>query len=351
MLRTSITRPNLRRAPALGALALLLAACGVDGAGPTASRGAELELTFHGLPALDPTREGTYELWVIDRAGVATSAGKFDPRAGKIVVENPADGAVALEVTVEPPGDPDPRPSPQRLLRGEPLRGSVELTLAGAVTRGDTPLNDNPGQFTAYFTPSDNHYAGYPSYEEAGVWLFNIHPRDTEKGDGWVRLTPLHEGWVYEGWVVRDLGSPHAIWLSYGKFLTDPFGAVNSRDDTGWGPFSGVFDYITAGEKKEDYPGDDWISNPVGFPWPEELPLPLDLRERNAAGEARWSHVITIEPATDRGEEIMTERPFVVRPYVDPFVERMAGIVRPFGLPVPISFHPEAVPSATAKVR
>lgn len=352
---TTRSRPlpptRTRASLAAGALALLLSACAGDGAGPTASRGAELEIDLSRLPALDAAREGSYELWVVDADGRAHSAGRLDPRAGRAMVTNPAERATALEITLEPPGDTDPAPSSQRLLTGPIRGGRAELTLDGAITRGGMPLEDSPGQFTIYFTPSDNHYAGYPSHEEAGVWLFNIHPRDSEQGDGWVRLSPLHEGWVYEGWVVRDLGSPAAIWLSYGKFLPDPHGAVNTRDDTGWGPFSGVYDYVTAGETKEDYPGDDWISNPIGFPWPEELSLPLDLRERNAAGGARWTHVITVEPASDRGEEIMTERPFVVRPYLDPFPERMEGIVRPYGLPAPITFHPDALPRATATVR
>jgi hypothetical protein len=98
---------------------------------------------------------------------------------------------------------------------------------------------------------------------------------------------------------------PRFAWrhlASYGKFLPDQTGTVNRRDDTGWGPFSGVTNYLTAGE--EEFPGDDWISNPLGLPIPSGLALPLNLREKNASGTWRWTHVITIEPTSDRGEGV-----------------------------------------------
>lgn len=136
--------------------------------------------------------------------------------------------------------------------------------------------------------------------------------------------------------MVRDHGAAGAIWLSYGKFIPDASGAVSGRDDTGWGPYSGVLDFRTAGE--EEFPGDDWFSNPLGFPWPSILPLPLDLREKNGQGVGRWSHVITIEPASDRGERIGSERPFAIRPYRDAFGEGAPGIPRT------ITFRPEGVP-------
>jgi hypothetical protein len=153
----------------------------------------------------------------------------------------------------------------------------------------------------------------------------------------------LQRGWTYEGWMVRDLGQPTAIWLSYGKFVPDWTGALNQPDDTGWGPFSGVLDFRKA--RLEDFPGDDWISNPLHLPWPAELTLPLSLNEKDAQGRLRWTHVITIEPATDRGEPIGSERPFFLRPYVDPFGDQ------PAGAPRTITFHPETVPHGTATLR
>jgi len=222
------------------------------------------------------------------------------------------------------------------------VRGGMVFVVAGALTQGLLALRTRPGQFTM-FSPSDNALNGYPSNEESGVWLFNMQPRSTDQNDMWVRLTPLDAGWTYEGWMVRDIGQPNAIWLSYGKFVPDYTGAVNARDDTGWGPFSGVVDYRTDGE--EEFPGDDWISNPLNLPFPKEIKLPLNLRETDAAGNYRWTHVITIEPAWNRGEAIGNERPFAIRPYQDPF-----GGGAP-GNPRTITFHPENVPSGRAELR
>jgi hypothetical protein len=215
--------------------------------------------------------------------------------------------------------------------------GSADLGVVGALTQGTLALRERPGQFTM-FSPSDNALNGYPSHEESGVWLFNMRPELTDQNDMWVRLTQLDPGWTYEGWMVRDIGTPGAIWLSYGKFTPDYTGAVNTRDNTGWGPYSGVVDFRTDGE--EEFPGDDWISNPLNFELPNGLTLPLNLRETDGAGGFRWSHVITIEPAWNRTEAIGTERPFLVRPYQDPFGGGAPGTARA------ITFRREGVPSA-----
>jgi hypothetical protein len=256
---------------------------------------------------------------------------------GPAMLVTPVEGVVAVEITVEPPGASDGSPSAQRLLRGAIRGASAELSIPGAVTQGDLELKGQPGTFTM-FSPSNNSWAGYPSHEEAGIWLFNVRPRETPQNDTWVRLTQLQAGWTYEGWMVRDFGLPNAIWLSYGKFTPDYTGAVTGRDDTGWGPFSGVLDFQTAGE--EEFPGDDWISNPLDFPFPAELALPLDLREKTPAGASRWTHVITIEPARDRGEPIGSEQPFFIRPYHDPFGDGGPAAPRV------ITFHDETIPRA-----
>lgn len=317
-------------------------ACGSDRvSGPPA--GASLSLAFSGLGALDPSHDGSYEAWVKDRSGTVTSAGRFDLRSGATVALTlPIANPVAVEVTYEPKGDADPGPSPHRLLQGPFVRGRADLSVVGAITQSDLPLRERPGQFTM-FTPSDNAVHGYPSFEESGVWLFNMAPRATPQNDMWLRLTQLQPGWVYEGWMVRDIHSPDAVWLSYGKFTPDATGAVSRRDDTGWGPFSGVTDFLTAGE--EDFPGDDWIANPLGFPVPGNLALPLNLREKTAAGVGRWTHVITVEPSSNGGEPISTEQPFVIRPYQDPFGDGGPGAPRA------ITFRPQGVPVGRAEVK
>ncbi len=312
-----------------------------DTTGPGVNAGSTLVLTTTGLTALDAQREGVYEAWAIDGTGRAHSLGRFVAGTGAVSLTSPADGVRAFAVTVEPAGDADDQPSGRRVLRGDLAGGRAELSVVDAVTRG-APLHEAPGTFTM-FTPSDNHTAPYPSHEEAGVWLFNVQPRQTAQNDMWVRLAPLDAAWIYEGWMVRDLGGPNEIWLSYGKFLPDATGALSEKDDTGWGPFSGVVNYRT--DAVENFPGDDWISNPLGLPFPAELTLPLDLRERNASGQFRWTHVITVEPASDRGEPIGSERPFVLRPYRDLFGDGGSGVPRR------ITYRADAVPRGLVEVR
>ena len=335
---------TLRRLCAAAASAALSAACGGDAPSPLTApdQPASVELALTNLRALDPATEGSFEAWLVE-GGRPVSLGRFAAAAAvTLPVSSKISTGTELWITVEPPDDTGAGPSAQRLLRGAFRDGAADLSLAGAVTQGTLALRADPGQFTM-FTPSDNPLDGYPSNEESGVWLFNMAPRVTEQNDMWVRLTQLDPGWTYEGWMVRDIGQPNAIWLSYGKFTPDYTGAVNSRDDTGWGAFSGVVNFRTDGE--EEFPGDDWIANPLGFPFPKDLTLPLDLRETTPAGVPRWTHVITIEPGFDRGEPIGSQRPFLLRPYQDPF-----GTGAP-GDPRTITFHPEGLPSGRAQAR
>jgi hypothetical protein len=333
------TRPLSGRVVPLLAAALL----GCGGAGdlvspPGGARTLTVALT---LSALDVPAEGRYEIWAVDAAGQHRSLGRLDA-GGTLTVPLPAEVPVSVEVTLEQPGDVDAVPSAQLLLRGVVQNGHADLTYMGAVTQGGLPARPAPGQFTM-FSPSDNDTAGYPSHEESGIWLFNMAPGETAQRDYYVRMTQLQPGWTYEGWMVRDIEKPSAIWLSYGKFVPDWTGALNQPDDTGWGPFSGVLDYHRA--RLEDFPGDDWISNPLQLPWRAELTLPLDLRGKDGAGHLRWTHVVSIEPATDRGEPVTSERPFFMRPYADPF-----GDLGP-GVPRTITFHGESMPRGTAEVR
>jgi hypothetical protein len=326
------------------ALIAIVGGCGGgDATAPVSESATALNITFTALPALDASVDGSYEAWAVDGAGHAHSLGRFAGGASVgIPLTSAARSASEVWITVEPPGDDDTLPSNQRLLRGALRGASADLTVVGALTQGSLTLREHPGQFTM-FSPSDNAVNGYPSHEDSGIWLFNMQPRQTEQNDMWVRLTQLNQGWTYEGWMVRDIDTPDAIWLSYGKFTPDNTGAVNSRDDTGWGPFSGVVDYRTDGE--EEFPGDDWISNPLNMPFPRQLALPLDLREKNAAGTVRWTHVITVEPSWKRGEPIGSEKPFFMRLYQDSFGDGDPGTPRT------ITFHASAVPSGRVVIQ
>ena len=332
--------PIAVRSLAVG-LSLATAGCGSD---PTASVsvGATLALSVTGLSALDATTDGRYEAWVVDRAGTPYSLGTVDTRSGgSLTFPSPVADPATFLITYEPRGDTDPGPSSHRLLAGPIRGGRAQLSVQGAVTASDLPLRERPGQFTM-FSPSDNFRNGYPSHEESGIWLFNMAPRETQQGDMWVRLTQLQQGWVYEGWMVRDIDTPNAVWLSYGKFLPDASGTVNTRDDTGWGEFSGVTDFLKG---EEEFPGDDWISNPLGYQVPGGLTLPLNLREKSATGAGRWTHLITIEPSSDRGEPVTTPRPFTIRPYRDPFGDGAPGAART------ITFRADGVPRGEVTIR
>jgi hypothetical protein len=338
--RLSLTATDARRTRAAGfgaaLIALVLTACTGESSAPLGPEGTVVQLELTGVRPLDPATEGRWVVWILDANGQAHRAGDVQIVSGRAEVRTPITDGRAIELRVEPPAGRTG--ASQTLLRGQFRNGRADLVVAGALTQAGLGLRDRPGQFTM-FTPSDNAVNDYPSHEESGVWLFNMAPRETPQNDMWVRLTPLQSGWVYEGWMVRDYGTAAAIWLSYGKFTPDPSGAINRRDDTGWGPFSGVLNYQTAGE--EEFPGDDWIANPLGLPFPSQLTLPLDLRERASDGSFRWTHVITIEPASDRGEPITTERPFLLQLYRDPFGAGGPGVARTltfFGDEVPAGF-------------
>lgn len=228
--------------------------------------------------------------------------------------------------------------------------GTAELGVNRYVTAG-IPLEEQPGTH-ALFTPSDNAELGYPSYEDAGIWLFNLGG-DTLDGSFYLTFTPLTSGWVYEGWAVRDYGTPEAVWVSYGKFSPNNFRKQDTRDDTGLGPFSGQPDYERAMPEEIDMPGDDWVSNPNGYPVPGGLELPFDLNGCSAEpaactaagqepGPSRWTHVITIEPKADEDEEAWLARPFLLQPYRNAFGEGAPAEPRV------IEFHAELLPHGAA---
>ena len=334
------TRSRIR---ALGfGLALAAVGCGGDDPTGTVAVGATFAVSLTGLSPLDVATGGRYEAWVVDRGGMSHSLGVVDPRSGAaLTFSNPVGDPATFVITYEPRGDTDPAPSSHWLLAGSIGGGRAVLSVAGAITSSDLPLRERPGQFTM-FSPSDNFRNGYPSHEESGIWLFNMAPRETPQGDMWVRLTQLQQGWVYEGWMVRDIDTPNAVWLSYGKFVPDASGTINTRDDTGWGEFSGVTDFLKG---EEEFPGDDWIANPLGYQVPGGLTLPLNLREKSLTGSGRWTHLITIEPSSDRGEPVTTPVPFTVRPYRDPFGDGAPGTPRT------ITFRADGVPRGEVTIR
>lgn len=284
--------------------------------------GAEVELTFQGLRPLSP-QDGTLAVWVVSQMGDTVAAGTIVSFAGDgntvypftLPVASPTD----ILVTVEPPGDQDPGPSPYVMLAGTVRGRGAELTILGVVTDGRI-LETDPGSHSL-FTTSNNAWLYYPSFEDAGLWLFTLTPKRNKHGSREVKVTPVRRTWTYAGWAVHRWGTPSEIWVPYGKFRPDELGLLSSRDDTGSGPFSGDEDYLNAGV--EDVPGEEWadarVADELGLELPGGLQTPLNLDSVDAVtGEALWHHVITIEPAFDEGEPMYAARPFIIRPYRNP---------------------------------
>lgn len=323
--------------------------------GPLDASTATLELRIEAFPPLDATTNGEYEAWVIDSDDVVRSAGRFDGAdsgAHVITLESPIGNPTNIMITIEPPGDDDGRPSLARLAGGRVSNGSATLDYNGYLTPG-VQLEPDPGTHVL-FTPSNNGETGYPSTEDAGIWIFNIEG-DSADGSFFITLTPLTEGWTYEGWVVRDLGQADEVWLSYGKFRPDSRRKVNTRDNSGLGPFSGQLDYRFAMPFEIYMPGDDWVSNPHGYPLPDNVALPLDLNGCVATvsdcsefgqepGPSRWTHVITIEPRADENEAPWLALPSMIRPYRNPIGETS------WTTPRAIHFFEEQLPRGTAQV-
>jgi hypothetical protein len=317
----------------------ILISCDGDPAAPRA--GDMLQIEFANLAGI-PVDVGHFETWVHNGRDTV-SVGRMAPVEGALEplrFEMPLDNATGAFVTIEPPSDADDRPSRAIILAGPFEAGSAQLVIEGALTDG-RPLEDAPGAHSL-FTTSNNVELGYPSYENAGLWLFTVVPARNRHGTREVKLTPLRSAWVYEGWIVKQ--TEPEVWISYGKFRPDELSLLRSRDDSGAGPFSGDEDFRNAGV--EDVPGEEWttarVAAQIGITLPPALALPLALDAVDAQGNALWHHVITIEPAYDETEGPLEGRPFVVRPY-----ENAIGPGGP-GDPRTIDFNP-ALPRASIR--
>jgi hypothetical protein len=272
-------------------------------------------VVFEGLARI-PARHGTFTVWVHDavdtvRVG-SLPAGTDADLVAPFRFTMPLANATGVFLTVEPPTDPSPDPSASKLLAGRFDGREATLGFDG-VTTLSRPLEPNPGAHSLFTT--SNNSEGYPSAENAGLWLFTLTPSRNVHGTREVKVSQLRPGWTYEGWLVWQ--GPPEVWISYGKFRPDEVGLLTSRDDTGTGPFAGAEDFRNAGV--EDVPGEEWTSDEVarelGISLPGGFDLPLEVDAVDAQGNALWHHVISIEPAFDLVEGPLEGEPFVVRPY------------------------------------
>jgi hypothetical protein len=355
-------REKHRARPGLLLLTLFAVAASAVGCGDDGIRaGSNINLELRGMRALDPITEGTLEAWVTDASGVTVSAGRFDiPEAGHVLLPNPVGDPREVFVTIEPPDDEDASPSDVMLLGGPFDRGVAELRIDGYVTAGP-PLSEEIGSHVL-FTPANNVWEGYPSDEDGGIWIFNIYSTiDPMRRDGldltdefYLRVTPLTDSWTYEGWVVLDYGTPDECWISYGKMVPGVASRLNRQDNTGFGPFSGYIDYV--GNQlaiENNFPGDDWVENPLNLPVPCGLEIPFDLNGDSSAGiPSRWTHVISIEQMSDLALESpevgpaapLTAKPFLIQPYRNPIGEGPQEEARI------INYDGSRVPAGTARL-
>ena len=322
-------RPARLALCALLALATPIAACSDGATGLSAGARMQLVLTTGTdtaqdaplpLGRVDPTADGTLELWVAGADGAWVDAGSAAglPQAeggtATSTFQLPIADPARIELTLQPPGAGNAAPSRYVLLAGSFAKGVARLSIDGAITDG-RDLEPHPGAHSL-FTSSNNVKEGYPSEENAGLWYFTLTPWANVHKTREVKLTPLQSSWLYEGWIVYRPGTPQECWVSHGKFRPDLFGLLTSRDNTGSGPYSGDADYVNGGI--EDVPGDEWTSDPFDLPTPCGLPLPLALDSVAPDGRPLWYHAITIEPAFQESEPLTAERPFILRPYRNP---------------------------------
>ena len=190
--------------------ALVLAACGDDPSVPPA--GTHFELVVQGLPSADPDRDGTYEIWVYGARDSAVSAGRFtitNTQEQVVPFDLPVADARRVTVTLEPPNDHDAHPAAFKIMSGELTGATAELRIEGDITNG-RPLEPNPDAHSL-FTSSNNVQYGYPSLENAGLWLFSILPSQNAHKSREVKVTPLRPSWLYQGWVVWRMGTAEAV--------------------------------------------------------------------------------------------------------------------------------------------
>ncbi len=287
-------------------VAFTTTACGDD---PVTPNPQTLSVTLAGLATLT---EGTYEGWVIDQAGNPNSTGTFTLNANgmhQFTTDTP--DPMMFVLTVEPPNDSDPAPSDQKILGGPFVNGIASLTALGFVsTDAAADFSSSPGTHVL-LTPT----TATATDDDGGIWLLNP-PAPGGAPTGSVTLPVLASGWVYEGWVVFELGTAQQVAISYGKFRPQADGSVTGRDANAAGAFSGAPGDLTAGPP---FPGGDFVMA-NGNAVPTGITLPVDFNGDDAVtGDSQWTHVISIEPAFDEGEAELDAVPFLLKPFGDPF--------------------------------
>lgn len=185
-----------------------------------------LTLTLNGVEPLDAGL--VYEAWLMVN-GDAISIGRFNTTSsnfttGFSVATDILQDATSLVLSLEESVNDDPAPSNTKLLRGDFIGTSADLTF-GAVTGLEIDPDEEYMIFGNTITPTDGTTDIFGEDENYGFWF------QSSISSGLNDLPELNSGWKYEGWVVFNQDTP----LSTGQF-TDAFGPDESSFYSGTFP-------------------------------------------------------------------------------------------------------------------
>ncbi|TFB10903.1 hypothetical protein E3V55_04650 [Candidatus Marinimicrobia bacterium MT.SAG.3] len=194
-----------------------------DTTGPALSNNT-LVLSLTGVETLQNGYH--YEGWAIV-GGSPVATGKFNVDAngvledlssnaisgGEFVTTTDLTDATAIIITIEPDGDTDANPADTHYLAGSVSTMSSTLTVGHASALGDDYSTATGDYILA--TPTD----GANTNENSGIWFLN--PPSTTFSYSLSGVTPLLNGFHYEGWAIVDGAA-----LSAGKFNVDDAGAL-----------------------------------------------------------------------------------------------------------------------------
>ena len=215
---------------------------------------------FEGWAIIDGSPVSTGKFNVSDAGDLVDLSGELIPN-GEFHVGRDLSDAVAIALTIEPPGDMDSMSSGVKYLAGDVSRQSAAAAdlSVGHVAALGKDFTGASGSFILA-TPTD----GADTNETSGLWFIDLSSGGPMPG---LQLPALPPGFEYEGWVIID-GIP----VSMGKFRD--VAAADSGN-----PYSGP-------EPGKPFPGEDFLQNA-----PAGLTFPTDLRGRTAA--------ISVEPIPD----------------------------------------------------
>jgi len=229
---------------------------------------SSLTLNLQGLESLG--NDYVYEGWIIVN-GAPVSTGTFSDVSSTQVFSidtEQLNSATRFVLSIEPAVDPDPAPADTKVLVGDFLGQSANLS--------STIVADFSSASGKYIlaTPTDMD----DTNETSGIWFLDNSSGSPATG---LNLPTLSAGWQYEGWVIFD-GTP----ISTGTF-TDPAMADNNAVTSS---------YKGADGNGPGYPGEDYLVGSAAG-----VTFPTDLKGRTV--------VISVEPWPDD-----SSAPFALKP-------------------------------------